>query len=70
MRRDHEQHRNASDERVRLRKIAAHEEKVRDVERARERRRTTQALNQQEWEYVDADGVRVPNHDILIEGRW
>jgi hypothetical protein len=30
----------------------------------------TQSLNQQEWEYVDADGIRVPNHDILIEGRW
>jgi hypothetical protein len=44
MRRDHEQHRNASDERVRLRRITAHEEKVREIERARERRRIMASL--------------------------
>lgn len=59
--RDHEQHRNASDERVRV--------KQHDRELARERRRLA-SLVQQDAEYVDRYGNRVRNEDVLVEGEW
>lgn len=43
--RDHEQHHNAADERVRLAAIARHEQEIRDRERARWLTRVDACLN-------------------------
>lgn len=42
--RDHAYHHDHQDEHVRLRRIASHEQAVRDLERARERRRIIASL--------------------------